>query len=44
VYTISHILREKNEQADELANYGLDNKIKLPTDFLALLAHHDIFW
>lgn len=44
VFTISHVLREKNEEADAMANYGLDKKIKLPTDFLALLAHHDIIW
>jgi len=44
LFTISHILREKNEEADAMANHGLDKKIKLPTDFLALLAHHDIIW
>lgn len=44
VFTISHVLREKNEEADAMANIGLDKKIPLPPDFLALLAHNDINW
>ena len=43
-YSISHIMREHNEIADEMANKGIDEKKKLPTEFLTLLKQHDINW
>lgn len=41
-FTLSHVLREYNTQADELANLGVDEKKAPPLDFLNLLAMHDI--
>lgn len=43
-YSISHVLRENNIQADAMANYGIDKKIVPPQEFLGLLKHHDIKW
>ncbi len=43
-YSISHVLREHNLVADEMANKGIDEKKKLPAEFLALLQQHDITW
>jgi ribonuclease HI len=43
-YSISHVLREHNEIADEMANKGIDDKKKLPQEFLTLLKQHDITW
>lgn len=43
-HSISHVLREHNEIADEMANHGIDEKKKLPAEFLALLKQHDINW
>ncbi|MFA6526797.1 MAG: ribonuclease HI family protein [Candidatus Babeliales bacterium] len=37
-----HVLREKNTVADELANNGIDKKIKIPHDFLIFLSKHNI--
>ncbi|MFZ5954122.1 MAG: ribonuclease HI family protein [Candidatus Dependentiae bacterium] len=43
-YTISHVLREKNKQADAMANYGIDKKIMPPQEFLNVLKNYDINW
>lgn len=43
-HSISHVLREHNEIADEMANKGIDDKKKLPQEFLTLLQQHDISW
>ena len=40
--TISHVLRDQNTQADEMANHGVDCKIFPPKNYIALLKHHDI--
>lgn len=40
--TVSHVLREHNEVADELANKGIDQKIMLPEVFLRVLQQHGI--
>ena len=44
IYSISHVLREKNIVADEMANYGIDEKKPLPADFLKLLKQHELDW
>lgn len=44
VYSISHVLREKNIVADEMANLGIDEKKPLPADFLKLLQQHELDW
>jgi ribonuclease HI len=44
IFTIGHIMREKNEEADALANEGIDKKRTPPADFLTLLKEHDITW
>jgi ribonuclease HI len=41
-YTITHILREKNQIADKLANQGINKKISLPPEFTKYLERHDI--
>jgi ribonuclease HI len=41
-YDVAHVPREENELADEMANAGIDKKIALPQDFLALLSCHEI--
>lgn len=41
-YNVVHVLREENEQADALANRGIDKKIKLPEQFLNLLNDYEI--
>jgi len=33
-YSLHHILRHKNTHADALANYGIDNKVELPSTFI----------
>lgn len=43
-YSISHVLRENNIQADAMANYGIDKKIFPPHEFLGLLKYYDIKW
>lgn len=43
-YTINHVLRENNKQADAMANYGIDKKIMPPQEFLTVLKNHDITW
>ena len=41
-YVIQHVFRAGNEQADALANEGIDKKIKLPQPFITLLIKHGI--
>ena len=41
-FTLKHVLREYNTQADELANLGVDEKKIPPQEFLDLLAAHDV--
>lgn len=36
-HSIMHVLREFNTVADEMANYGIDAKKKLPADFINLV-------
>ncbi|MEX2437946.1 MAG: ribonuclease HI family protein [Candidatus Babeliales bacterium] len=36
-YSFSHVLRENNQEADALANMGIDNKIVVPADIQKLL-------
>lgn len=43
-YSIAHVLRENNTVADEMANHGIDDKIKLPQEFLTLLQQHELNW
>lgn len=43
-YSIAHVLREHNTIADEMANKGIDEKIKLPQEFLTLLQQHELDW
>ena len=37
-----HIYREQNQQADLLANRGIDKKIALPKKFLDIIEQHSI--
>ena len=41
-YKFTHVMREKNKEADALANAGVDKKTKIPQAFLTLLAHADL--
>jgi len=41
-YTLQHVLRDQNAHADEMANVGIDKKVKLPQEFLTLLQKHEI--
>ncbi len=41
-YTIKHVLRAQNQQADALANQGVDQKILLPVDLQRKLNQHEI--
>ena len=41
-FEIKHILREKNSIADKLANDGINNKQKMPKDFIELLNKYNI--
>ena len=40
-YSIKHVLREENKDADALANKGVDNHIPLPEKFTSWIASHD---
>lgn len=37
--TFIHVMRTNNKEADKLANIAVDKKIKIPTDFLKILAN-----
>lgn len=41
-YSFCHILREYNTVADELANEGINKKVKLPQEFVDFLYAHEI--
>lgn len=41
-YTVCHVLREFNKEADSMANKGIDKKIALPEDFLLFLKSYEI--
>ncbi len=41
-YDIAHVMRENNTQADALANQGIDDRIRIPQEFLAILERHEI--
>ncbi len=43
-HSIAHVLREHNIVADEMANIGIDDKIKMPQEFLTLLKQHELDW
>jgi ribonuclease HI len=38
-HTFIHVTRENNKEADQLANHAIDKKIKIPTEFLKILAN-----
>lgn len=40
--TIAHVLRDENNEADAMANHGVDCKKAPPKHYIALLKHHDI--
>ena len=40
--TIEHVLREKNTQADAMANYGVDSKKFPPKHYISLLKDYEI--
>lgn len=40
--TVFHVLREKNSEADAMANQGIDKKICPPQHYIAQLQHYDI--
>lgn len=42
-YTIEHILRDKNSNADRMANYGVDKKVEIPKSCLNVLKRNEIF-
>ncbi len=39
----THVFREQNQEADRLANYGVDKKIMLPDSFISLLKTYEIY-
>ncbi|HXW86249.1 MAG TPA: ribonuclease HI family protein [Candidatus Bathyarchaeia archaeon] len=41
---IEHVLREKNEEADAMANEGIDHGIQLPEQFIQFLHQHAIMF
>ncbi len=41
---IEHVLREKNKEADAMANRGVDSKYAVPEAFVKLLKENDIAW
>ena len=42
-YTCTHVMREYNQEADRLANLGVDTKKSLPLLILDILRSHEIF-
>jgi ribonuclease HI len=40
--TITHVLRDENVQADEMANHGIDCKKSPPKNYMVLLKQHGI--
>lgn len=41
-YSVTHVLRHLNKQADRLANLAIDKKILIPAEFLAILKQYEI--
>jgi len=41
-YSVLHVLRDENKDADEMANIGIDKKNKLPKDFVDMLHENQI--
>lgn len=41
-YTIQHVMREDNAHADEMANTGIDKKVKIPDSFITLMQSYGI--
>lgn len=41
-YKVTHVLREYNQLADEMANRGVEKKITVPQEFLHSLQQYDI--
>jgi ribonuclease HI len=41
-YTIEHVMREYNTQADEMANKGIDDKIAVPDEFKDMLRSYEL--
>jgi len=41
-YSILHVLREDNKDADRMANVGLDKRSRVPSDFLQVLQRYEI--
>lgn len=41
-YSLCHVLREYNQDADSLANHGVDKKTHVPADIVKLLQEHEI--
>lgn len=41
-HSTTHVLREHNSQADEMANQGIDKKVKVPDEYLKKLAGFSI--
>ena len=41
-YSFAHVMREKNQEADALANDGIDKQTPPPHEFLAILSKYDI--
>lgn len=39
---VQHVMREGNQQADEMANYGIDRKVLPPAAFIEHLGQHGI--
>lgn len=42
-YTCTHVMREYNQEADRLANLGVDTKKALPLKILDILRSHEVF-
>jgi ribonuclease HI len=41
-YDVGHVLRDNNKHADALANKGIDEKMRVPEEFLNILRAHGI--
>jgi len=41
-YECCHVLRVDNQEADAMANEGIDKKIPVPAGFITLLQQHDV--
>lgn len=43
-YTLHHVLRHNNTDADELANSGIDKRVVVPEACIAMMQSYDIEW